>query len=73
MSDEITRRLDAQDRTLERIEGKVDTTNGRVRDLELWKAKMEGAKWAVGWVPPLVTAAFSSGIAVLLSSIFLTH
>ena len=59
--------------TLERIERKVDETNGRVRSLELWKARMEGAKWAVGWIPPIATSAFSAGLSVLLYSIFVTH
>jgi len=34
----------------------VKETNGRVKTLELWKARADGAKWAVGWIPPAATA-----------------
>lgn len=33
----ILQRMDAQDQTLGRIEGKVDKTNGRVNALERWR------------------------------------
>ena len=47
-------------------------TNGRVRSLELWRAKAEGAKWAMRWVPALVTGIICSGVGVLLSAAILS-
>lgn len=38
----IIARLDAQAESLERIEQRVIETNGRVRAIELWRAKVEG-------------------------------
>lgn len=69
----IERRLNEIHDEINEVKALAKETNGRVRSLELWKAKYEGAKWAVGWVPPVITGALSSGVAILLSSIFLTH
>ena len=69
----IERRLNEIHGDINEVKELAKETNGRVRTLELWRAKAEGAKWAVGWVPPVITAAFSSGLSVLLAAIFLTQ
>lgn len=68
----IERRLSEIHEDINEVKVLAKETNGRVRTLELWRAKVEGAKWAVGWVPPMATAAAASGLSVLLSAIFLT-
>jgi hypothetical protein len=74
----ILRRLDDQDRTLGRIEGKVDKTNGRVTKLETDRAVgQELAKvharsldvrkaWMIGIASAIVTGAAGSLIIILL-------
>lgn len=59
----IVRRLDElsedikeiKDEDLKAIKEQVTATNGRVRTLELWQARLEGAKWAVSWLPSVGT------------------
>lgn len=63
-------RLDRQDQQLQRIEQHAEKTNGRVAVLELWRARVEGAKTAMGWVQPLMIA-LGSGVAVALAEHFL--
>lgn len=82
----ILRRLDEQDaradreataigRTLGRIEGKVDKTNGRVTKLETDKAVNEavlrdhdkGREWRKNAVIALVTAAITGGIGSIVA------
>lgn len=41
--------------TLERIEEKVDKTNGRVKRLELWRMVLIGAWAAITFMLPLLT------------------
>jgi hypothetical protein len=64
-------RLDRQDEQLRHIAEHVERTNGRVTGLELWRARLDGAKAAMGWVRPLVIALGSGGVVVLLEH-FLT-
>jgi type II secretory pathway component PulF len=52
----ILRRLDDQDRRLERIERQTEKTNGRVSRLEQARAFADGAKAAMNWVQPAVIA-----------------
>lgn len=70
---EIKYRLDDMKDDLNEIKTQVKATNGRVTNLELWKARLEGATWATSWVPRILTAvvsaAFASGISVLLYTI----
>ena len=61
-SDVVLQRLDQQDHVLHEIKVQVSETNGRVRKLELWQAHVLGAKAAVSWVPPAVTAIASAVI-----------
>lgn len=49
-------RLEAMHEDIGEIKAQAQLTNGRVGRLELWQARVEGAKWAVSWAPPLVTA-----------------
>ena len=60
-SDAIIARLDAQAEALHRIEAKVTETNGRVRTIELWRAKVEGMT-IIGRNP--VVVAVASGVLV---------
>jgi hypothetical protein len=51
-------------------------TNGNVRKLQLWRAKLEGARWAVGSVPVIIACiAGLSSIASLAVTVVLalTH
>lgn len=75
----LSRRFDEHaqrtQRNFNRAFDKLDMTNGRVTALDLWKAEhvaeLRGAKKAIGWVPPMITAVAASGISVLLAALFL--
>lgn len=54
-------------RALLRIEAKVSETNGRVKAIELWKARLDGAKSAMGWMQPAVVGVVSGGLVALLA------
>lgn len=66
----ILRRLDEQDKTLEEIKTHAERTNGRVTGLELWRARLEGAKGALSWVQPLAIALVTGGAIAGLSALF---
>lgn len=53
---------------LTRIEEHAEKTNGRVTTLELWKARMDGAKWALSWVPGLVIAVTAGATGAVLAA-----
>jgi sugar-specific transcriptional regulator TrmB len=55
---------------LAEIKQQVKTTNGRVTALELWKARLDGAKGAYSWVTPFVSAVLS-GVIVAVVAAFL--
>lgn len=71
----IIRRLDEQDRTLGRIEVKVDKTNGRVTKLETKEQVREailrdhdkGREWRKNAMVALVTAAVTGGIGSIVA------
>ena len=76
----ILARLDYQDRqfadhrretleTLHEIHVQAKETNGRVKALELWKAKLDGASLMVGKVGPLVTGAFGAVIGAVATKL----
>lgn len=73
----ILRRLDDQDRTMGRIEAKVDKTNGRVTKLETDKKISEallsdhdkGREWRKNAMIALVTAAVTGGIGSIVAVI----
>lgn len=58
----ILRRLDRMERRME--QGLVEAFD-RLRAVELWKARLEGAQWAAGRVPVLV-ACVASLVAIVL-------
>lgn len=71
MSDDMTlgSRLGRIEQKLEDLVGVADSTleqaratNGRLRALELWKARIEGARMFLGWVP----GAAAGGAVVFL-------
>jgi hypothetical protein len=59
----ILHRLEDHSQQLDRIEAEAKKTNGRITRIELWKARMEGANWALSWVPSL-GVGIAVGIAV---------
>lgn len=63
----ILQRMDQQDDKLDTMIDQVKKTNGRVMKLELWQARMDGAKWAVSWAPPLITALLAGGLGALVA------
>lgn len=67
----IERRLDEIHEDVGEVKRLAEATNGRVRKIELWKAKIEGGVAAVGWLPPLLTALAASGFSFLLYALFL--
>jgi len=50
----IEEKLDSQGEVVERLETKVDYTNGRVRALEMWKARALGVAAAAVFAAPIV-------------------
>jgi hypothetical protein len=63
----ILYRLDRQDKVLEEIHVQARATNGRVKALELWKAKADGAALVVGKVGPLLTGAVGAVIGAVVT------
>jgi hypothetical protein len=61
-------RLDEHSALLRSIEAHARITNGRVSQLELWQARMDGARQAFSWVPTL-----SVGVAVGLAGALVSH
>jgi hypothetical protein len=69
---EIATRQEAMHEDIGEVKSLAQATNGRVREVEKWRARLEGARAAVGWVLPALgttCGAIVSGIAVYL----LTH
>jgi hypothetical protein len=50
---------------LDRIEVQVKETNGRVKRLELWQAKLQGAAITAYWIPPVVSAVVAAALVSL--------
>lgn len=74
----ILYRLDRQDKEmadsrtelrirLEAIDTKVAATNGRVKTLELWQAKLDGAGLVVNKLGPLVTGSLGAVIGAVIT------
>lgn len=76
--DTVVERLDAlredvqeiKEDDLAEIKAQVKSTNGRVRALELWKARWDGARSAYSWIPAFASAVISgvivAGVAAVL-------
>lgn len=56
----ILAQLDAIREDVSEIKAQTIKTNGRVRDLELWKARSEGVRSAFSWVSPVVAGVISA-------------
>lgn len=65
----ILARMDAQDQILTRIDQKVGETNGRVRKLELWQARVQGATSVFSWVQPAVAAVIGGVIVAVVLAV----
>jgi hypothetical protein len=59
----LDERLSGLSDQLHRIEALVTATNGRVRDLEAWKARADGALLVIGAIS---TAALAAAAKVLI-------
>lgn len=66
----IIARLDAHSEALERIEQRVIETNGRVRTIELWRAKLEGMT-LISRNPIVVAVAAGVLVAIAVSLLHL--
>lgn len=64
----ILHRLDEHGRKLDRIEQQARLTNGRISKLELWQARMDGARWAFSWLPTVITGVITAVVVYLLTS-----
>lgn len=69
LSANFTRRMDEQDKTLARVEAKVDKTNGRVTILERARERGQGMVAAFRWVPWLLGSAVSAGMTILIMAV----
>lgn len=67
--DLIVDRLDDMKDQQDRIEAKVTETNGRVKVLELWKARRDGANATLSWFSPILSGVVVASIAYLLTRI----
>ncbi len=47
----------------DQVKGKQDATNGRVRALELWQARADGARKALAWIPAVLVGVIT-GVVV---------
>lgn len=65
--DEVRRDVREVRDELADVKQEVKQTNGRVRKLELWQARIGGAWGAVRWAPPAV-AATVTGVIVAVTS-----
>jgi len=63
--EEIADHLRPVDEKIGELTKEVKRTNGSVRELKLWRARIEGAMWIVGRVP--VIAAIAASIAAVIA------
>lgn len=68
--DTILVRLDALADDVGEVKEEVKKTNGRVRSIELWKARVEGAQAAYSWVTPAVVGIGCSFATFALTRLF---
>lgn len=54
---------------LDTIEQQARLTNGRVTTLEKMWARLEGAKWALSWMPALLTGVGTGVIVALVAAL----
>jgi hypothetical protein len=63
----ILRRLDDLHEDVREVKQQAKETNGRVKSLELWKARTDGARAAMDWLKPLLVAVVSGGAVAVLT------
>lgn len=68
--DTLDGKLDDHTDRLNAIDAKVASTNGRLRGVELWRAKVEGAM-SVGSSPVVVAVVSGVVVAVLANALHL--
>lgn len=61
----ILERIEHLREEMAEVKALAAATNGRVRRLELWQARLEGVKWAVGRLP--VVVACLAGVASIVA------
>lgn len=69
--DGLDEKLDQHTDRLDAIDTKVGETNGRVRSVELWKARIEGAM-SVGKSPVISAVAAAILTALILTALHLS-
>lgn len=62
-------RFDRVEERMDRIEGKQDKTNGRIHVLELWRARVDGAKDALGWWRATASAVLGGVTVVIIGEL----
>lgn len=61
----LTRRLDYISKDIEEVKSLAKETNGRIKELELWRARMQGVATSarIGW---LIAGGVSSAVIIEL-------
>lgn len=62
----IVEKLESMARDIAEIKTQVKATNGRVSQIELWRARMEGVSAAMNWLPTLAVGITTGGLTSLL-------
>lgn len=62
----IVEKLESMARDIAEIKTQVKVTNGRVSQIELWRARMEGVSAAMNWLPTLAVGIATGGLTSLL-------
>lgn len=66
-------KLDALHDDVLEVKKLAEATNGRLRAVEIWKARMDGAKAALHWVPALVSGLLCTGLTAAVTILLTTH
>lgn len=66
----VLQRLNAQDDVLREYRDTLEeirrNTNGRLRAVEVWQARADGARAAFNWLPMVIAAVLGSGVGGLI-------
>ena len=63
----IIHRLDEHGEKLDEIVEQAKITNGRIKRLELWQAKLEGVRLAINWPTPLFFTVLGGVLIFILT------